>query len=150
LFGWRRRFWNFLLKLAKDQPSWTITAQPGPATGPFHWKNRRLSARELCRLQTMPDDYQVLGSLSAVQRQIGNAVPSALAEMIALHIRRRLLGDPSAGEIRPTLVPSKRGDRPPPEPVRRVPQTYRSLVGEHAAHPGTGKGHRAVRRASTG
>ena len=35
LFGWRTRYWNFLLKLAKDQPSWTIQAQPGPATGRF-------------------------------------------------------------------------------------------------------------------
>src|SRR3546814_15139025 len=33
LFGWRRRYWNFLLKLAKNKPSWTIQAQPGPATG---------------------------------------------------------------------------------------------------------------------
>jgi DNA (cytosine-5)-methyltransferase 1 len=38
LFGWRTRFWSFLLKLAKNKPSWTIQAQPGPAVGPFHWK----------------------------------------------------------------------------------------------------------------
>ena len=50
LFGWRRRYWSFLLKLAKNRPSWTIQAQPGPAIGPFHWKSRRLSVRELCRL----------------------------------------------------------------------------------------------------
>ena len=37
LFGWRTRFWSFLLKLAKDKPAWTIQADPGPATGPFHW-----------------------------------------------------------------------------------------------------------------
>ena len=43
LFGWRTRFWSFLLKLAKDRPSWTIQAQPGPAIGPFHWENRMLS-----------------------------------------------------------------------------------------------------------
>ncbi|MBK8082424.1 MAG: DNA cytosine methyltransferase [Devosia sp.] len=55
LFGWRRRYWNFLLKLSKRQPAWTIQAQPGPATGPFHWNNRRLSALELARLQTFPD-----------------------------------------------------------------------------------------------
>src|SRR5207249_5448445 len=42
LFGWRRRYWNFLLKLAKDRPSWTLQAQPGPAVGPFHWTSRRL------------------------------------------------------------------------------------------------------------
>jgi DNA (cytosine-5)-methyltransferase 1 len=148
LFGWRRRFWNFLLKLSKDQPSWTLTAQPGPATGPFHWKNRRLSARELCRLQTMPDDYEVLGNLATVQRQVGNAVPSALAETIALHIRTRLLGDRSATHIKPTLIPPRRNNLPLPEPVSEVPYKYLDLVGDHSAHPGTGKGHRAVQRLS--
>ena len=29
LFGWRRRYWNFLLELAKNRPAWTIQAQPG-------------------------------------------------------------------------------------------------------------------------
>ena len=28
LFGWRTRYWSFLLKLAKNQPSWTIQAEP--------------------------------------------------------------------------------------------------------------------------
>jgi len=41
LFGWRTRYWSFLLKLAKAQPSWTIQAQPGSAIGPFHWKNTK-------------------------------------------------------------------------------------------------------------
>lgn len=36
-----KRFWSFLLKLSPDMPSWTITAQPGPWVGPFHWDNRR-------------------------------------------------------------------------------------------------------------
>jgi DNA (cytosine-5)-methyltransferase 1 len=36
LFGWRTRYWSFLLKLAKNRPSWTIQAQAGPAIGPFH------------------------------------------------------------------------------------------------------------------
>lgn len=150
LFGWRRRFWNFLLKLAKDQPSWTVTAQPGPATGPFHWKSRRLSARELCRLQTIPEDYHVLGTLSVVQRQIGNAVPSALAEVIALQMRQRLLDEPSVGAAVPSLIPPTRDDTPPPEPVGAVPSKYLHLVGDHEPHPGTGKGHRALIRASAG
>src|SRR5207249_2668772 len=42
LFGWRKRYWNFLLKLDPEQPSPTIQAQPGPWVGPFHWHNRRL------------------------------------------------------------------------------------------------------------
>ncbi len=148
LFGWRRRFWNFLLKLAKDQPSWTLTAQPGPATGPFHWESRRLSARELCRLQTIPDRVRILGSLNTVQRQIGNAVPSALAEVIALRIRARLLGDRAARRTEPTLIPPSRGKPPAPESVSPVPDKYRPLAGVHTAHPGTGKGNRAARRAA--
>jgi DNA (cytosine-5)-methyltransferase 1 len=148
LFGWRRRFWNFLLKLAKNQPSWTLTAQPGPATGPFHWKNRRLSARELCRIQTIPDDFHVQGSLAAVQRQVGNAVPSALAEVIALEIRRRFFNDRSVTNMLPSLVPASHGTPPPPESVAPVPRKYLHLLGDHEPHPGTGKGYRAVSRVS--
>jgi DNA (cytosine-5)-methyltransferase 1 len=149
LFGWRRRYWNFLLKLAKRQPSWTLTAQPGPATGPFHWKSRRLSARELCRLQTIPDSYQVLGALNAVQRQLGNAVPSALAEVIGLEIRRRLLDEHDLVP-NPSLIPARHTPPPDPEPVLPVSGKFLDLVGEHSAHPGTGRGNRAVARSNDG
>jgi DNA (cytosine-5)-methyltransferase 1 len=53
IFGWRTRFWTFLLKLAKAKPGWTLSANPGPATGPFHWRNRLLSLREIARLAEM-------------------------------------------------------------------------------------------------
>jgi len=146
LFGWRRRFWNFLLKLAKNLPSWTITASPGPATGPFHWNNRRLSVRELCRLQTFPDNYPIIGTYRSALRQIGNAVPCALAEAIGIEIRLRLLGDLSATSLKPTLAPPKRYPIPPPEPVARVPEKFLHLIGQHTPHPGTGKGNRASRQ----
>lgn len=148
LFGWRRRYWNFLLKLAKSQPSWTIAAQPGPAVGPFHWKNRRLSAREMCRIQTFPDGYEILGPLRAAQKQVGNAVPSALAEVLALEMRRQFLGDAEADSLQPTLVPKKRARVPAAEKPRAVPREFRNLAGEHEAHPGTGKGYGAQRRAA--
>ncbi len=144
LFGWRRRYWSFLLKLAKALPSWTIQAQPGPAIGPFHWQNRRLSARELCRLQTVPDEYTVLGNLGSVQRQLGNAVPSALAEVLAQSIRRQLLGDEISLES--VLIPTSRGPAPSRERVRPVPEKYWHLIGDHEAHPGTGQGFAAVKR----
>ena len=83
LFGWRTRYWSFLLKLAKARPSWTIQAQPGPATGRFHWTNRRLSAEELCRLQAFPRGLQFDCGRNDVQRMLGNAVPSLVAEIIA-------------------------------------------------------------------
>lgn len=144
LFGWRRRYWSFLLKLGKTLPSWTIQAQPGPAIGPFHWKSRRLSARELCRLQTVPDGYTVLGNVASVQRQLGNAVPSALAEALAREMRRQLLGDEVGFESQ--LIPAPRHPIPDPEPVRVVPFKYRHLIGNHEAHPGTGQGYSASRR----
>jgi DNA (cytosine-5)-methyltransferase 1 len=146
LFGWRRRYWNFLLKLSKDLPSWTIAAQPGPAVGPFHWKNRRLSARELCRLQTFPDGYQVLGSLRAVQKQLGNAVPSALAEKLALELRRQFFAESALDTSRVVLVPERRPHMPAAEPVKPVPKRYRALIGDYEAHPGTGLGYGALRR----
>ena len=81
LFGWRRRYWSFLLKLSKRLPAWTIQAQPGPATGPFHWCNRKLSAVELCRLQTFPDGIVFQTRHADIQKLVGNAVPSALAAL---------------------------------------------------------------------
>lgn len=146
LFGWRRRYWTFLLKLAKSRPSWTIQAQPGPAIGPFHWSNRRLSVRELCRLQTFPDDVKIVGSRGSAQKQLGNAVPSLLAEVMGRAIKAQLLGDPVV-EARPTLLPARRTPIPPPEPPAAVPERFHQLVGDHAPHPGTGRGHAASRRA---
>jgi len=145
LFGWRRRYWTFLLKLARNRPSWTIQAQPGPAVGPFHWDNRRLSMRELCRLQTFPDDVVIHGNRQAIQRQVGNAVPSLLAEVLGRAIRTQLFGErPRSTSLK--LLPSKREPVPEPEKVRVVPQQYRALVGRHEAHPGTGKGFAAITR----
>lgn len=139
LFGWRRRYWNFLLKLAKNRPSWTIQAQPGPATGPFHWKNRRLSATELCRLQTFPDDVSIAGGQIDIQRQVGNAVPSLLAEVLAREIKKQFFGR-SRLTTRPRLMPSRATHVPAPEPPHPVPKKYLHLAGAHVPHPGTGKG----------
>ena len=147
LFGWRRRYWSFLLKLSKARPAWTLTAQPGPAIGPFHWKNRRLARTELLRLQTFPDGYRVAGTLSEVHRQIGNAVPGALAEILALEIRQQLL-DERVLTPAPTLLPCQRYPVPRPEPTQPVPKRYRQLAGTHEPHPGTGLGYGAQRRAA--
>ena len=147
LFGWRRRYWSFLLKLAKDQPAWTIQAQPGPATGPFHWLNRRLTMREMARLQTFPDDIYITGSIADAQRQLGNAVPSLLAEVLARAISEQLLGmgrrrAPPKLALQPASIPP-----PPPGEVEPVPARHMSLRGQHEAHPGTGRGAGALARA---
>lgn len=147
LFGWRTRYWNFLLKIAKDKPSWTIQAQPGSATGPFHWASRKLSARELARLQTFPNDVELLGSRNEAQRLAGNAVPSLLAEVIARRIATQLLGKPAYAEV-PRLLPPVRENRPKPQSIKPVSQPYLALVDDHADHPGTGLGRRAQLRST--
>lgn len=141
LFGWRTRYWSFLLKLAKNLPSWTIQAQPGPAIGPFHWENRRLSVEEMAALQTIPPGTKLAGSRVSVQRQLGNAVPSLLAEVIAREIARQFFRKRLSGP--PRLAVKLKRPIPPPEPVQPVPTKYLHLIGEHAEHPGTGKGSRA-------
>lgn len=146
LFGWRTRYWSFLLKLAKNRPSWTIPAQPGPAIGPLHWANRYLSVGELAALQTFPRKVTFVGSRHSIQRQIGNAVPSLLAEVLAREIRHQFFGEkPRVG---PKLALTPRRPIPEPEPVVPVPHEFQSLVGHHAPHPGTGKGASRSRHAA--
>jgi DNA (cytosine-5)-methyltransferase 1 len=147
LFGWRRRYWSFLLKLAKNQPAWTIQAQPGPATGPFHWCNRRLTMREMARLQTFPDDVDITGSIADAQRQLGNAVPSLLAEVLARAISEQFLGAGRRPDILRLALKTAPTSPPTPAPVKPVPNRYQSLRGQHAAHPGTGRGIGALARA---
>lgn len=145
LFGWRRRYWNFLLKLAKNRPSWTIQAQPGPSTGPFHWTNRRLSRRELCRIQTFPDDVTITGTYQEAHRQIGNAVPSLLAEVVGREVRRQYF----KGRYRsatPHLLPTARPRCPAPEKIHPVPPEYMALRNTETEHPGTGMGRGALAR----
>lgn len=148
LFGWRTKYWSFLLKLAKDRPSWTIAAQPGPSIGPFHWMNRLLSTREMARLQTFPDGYQIRGSRVEVQRQLGNAVPSLLTEVLGRALRRQCF-DGFDDEIPLSLLPPDRSPYPPPEPIEEVPDKFLHLMGDHAPHPGTGRGPAARRRDET-
>jgi DNA (cytosine-5)-methyltransferase 1 len=144
LFGWRRRYWTFLLKLAKARPSWTIQAQPGPAVGPFHWSNRRLAMRELCRIQTFPDDVVIQGGRTSIQRQVGNAVPSLVGEVLGNAIRAHLLGA-TASPLK--LLPPRREPVPPPERHTAVPKKFHAMEGKHTPHPGTGKGAGARARA---
>lgn len=49
---------------------------------------RGLSPREAARIQTFPDDYVFRGSLNDWYKQIGNAVPVKLAEVIAKEIKK--------------------------------------------------------------
>lgn len=89
-FEWRKRYWSFLLKLSPDMPSWTIQARRSNNMGPFHWRNRILRIDEIKRLQTFPDDWYLAGGVEDQWRQVGNAVPPLLAEVLGSAIARHL------------------------------------------------------------
>ncbi len=52
---------------------------------------RYFTVRESARLQTFPDNYVLHGSWSEAMRQLGNAVPVTLAEIVAKSVRDHLL-----------------------------------------------------------
>lgn len=94
LFKWRSRYWSFLLKLSPNRPSWTIQASHSNNMGPFHWKNRFLRIQEIKRIQSFPDDFSVVGNFRDQWRQIGNAVPPLLAEVLAKQIKKQYFNPP--------------------------------------------------------
>jgi len=89
-FKWRSRYWSFLLKLDPKQPSWTIQARRSNNMGPFHWKNRILRIEEVKRLQTFPDDWKLAGTIEQQWRQVGNAVPPLIAEILGKNLLKNI------------------------------------------------------------
>lgn len=70
-----------------DRPSDTITAT-GPEIHPN--RERRMSVRECALIQTFPLNFEFVGSLGNMYKQIGNAVPVLLAEKVAKEIKKEL------------------------------------------------------------
>lgn len=144
LFGWRRRYWSFLLKLAKARPSWTLQAQAGPATGPFHWRSRRLTTEELLLLQCFPADWKIFGEPNSARRQLGNAVPPPVGQLLGAAIGEQIF-EATPTKL-PLLIPTRRNDCPAPEKPASVPARYLAQRGDHSDHPGPGLGPGALAR----
>ena len=76
-------------RLSWDQPAPTLTTKCiSYSNGRFGHpdQDRALSVREAARLQTFPTDFRFFGSLASQARQIGNAVPVALARRFGRHL----------------------------------------------------------------
>jgi DNA (cytosine-5)-methyltransferase 1 len=144
LFGHRSWFWSFLLKLAPDQPAWTIPAQAGPATGPFHWENRPLAVEELARLQSFPSEWRFEGGYTAQERQIGNATPPLLSEVIGRAIAEQVFG--ALFHEAPSLQIARQPAVPQPPAPTPVPERFLGRRGTQPDHPGVGAGPGALRR----
>jgi DNA (cytosine-5)-methyltransferase 1 len=79
-------------RLRPEKPAYTINTYFGrPGNGcHLHYdyaggQHRVISQREAARLQSFPDNFVFLGSRTAINTQIGNAVPPLLGYQIALH-----------------------------------------------------------------
>ena len=73
--------------LKADRPGFTMRAE---CHGNQHWHYklpRRISMREVARLQSFPDNYIFNAKLRETERQLGNAVPPVLAWHIAKAVK---------------------------------------------------------------
>lgn len=76
-----RKYNALLRKMDRKKPSLCIDT--GHRTY-FHYEEKRIpSTREVARLQSFPDSYIFTGPRNDQQKQVGNAVPPLLAEIIA-------------------------------------------------------------------
>jgi DNA (cytosine-5)-methyltransferase 1 len=97
-------------RLAWDEPSLTLTCNPAQKqTERCHPEQTRpLTVREYARIQTFPDAWQFVGSVSSCYKQIGNAVPVNLAQAVGQSVVKTLNGyyaaNPSPVKISQTNV----------------------------------------------
>lgn len=83
-------------RLNGELPSYTINTyfnRPGNGTFIHPIQDRLISMREAARLQSFPDRYRFLGSVSSRFKQIGNAVPPLLGKTIGTKIKTGICVD---------------------------------------------------------
>ena len=87
--GESRKFNEAWTRYHGDKPSRTIDTGH---RNHFHYEQHRVpTVRENARLQSFPDDFVFLGTRTAQNRQVGNAVPVLLSQAIALHLKEKKL-----------------------------------------------------------
>lgn len=79
---------GILRRLSYDEPSLTVLTTPQmKQTERCHPSEvRPFSVRENARIQSFPDDWEFVGTISAKYKQIGNAVPCKLSKEVGISI----------------------------------------------------------------
>ncbi|QWU16226.1 DNA (cytosine-5)-methyltransferase 1 [Paenibacillus sophorae] len=80
-------------RLRWDEPAYTIRTEffkPEKGCYLHPEAHRPLTHREAARLQTFRDDFIFVGSKTQIAKQIGNAVPPMLAQVLAQNLARQL------------------------------------------------------------
>ncbi len=93
----RRYFKNTYARLHADRPAPTITRNfgtPSSSRCVHPYQPRALSTREGARLQGFPDGYVFVGSKTAKNLQIGNAVPPLFGAILGHQMRAALMTRP--------------------------------------------------------
>ncbi len=77
-------------RLKWNEPSYTIATyfnRVGNGCNLHPSQNRVMSIREAARLQSFPDDFLFMGTITSQYKQIGNAVPPLLGRFISTLIK---------------------------------------------------------------
>lgn len=88
------RYPNKFRKMSPDEPCRTVPAHIGKDVySHIHFDSKQargVSVREVARLMSFPDAFQLSGSMNHVLTQLGNAVPPLLAYAVARQLKKSL------------------------------------------------------------
>jgi len=81
-------FKDKMRRIKWDKPAPTVVAHLSKDGYMFihPFEDRTITVREAARFQSFPDSFEFMGTISSQYRQVGNAVPPILAEVIGLAI----------------------------------------------------------------
>ena len=87
-YGDGKNFSDKFKRLKWNEPSWTVVAHLYKDGYMYIHpnQNRTISVREAARLQSFPDNFIFKGSRTSQFKQVGNAVPPLLSQVLASHI----------------------------------------------------------------